>query len=122
VVASVNRLTESGARIMVQILCRTFVERTPAWEEPHEYVARQLVLQKGMARLIGAMPTAEDITELITTYEELDSLDAGTHPDIRTNLAATTNNIPDILDFLLQRVERETTELLNNAGYGKAAA
>jgi len=117
-----NTLTESGARIMVQVLCRNFVHQTPWDETPNAWVVRARELQKGMARITGSSPTAEDIQELITTYEELESVDAGTHPDLRINNALTINNAPDLVDQLIQRVERETTELLVNAGYRKQAA
>jgi hypothetical protein len=67
-------------------------------------------------------PHHDDIEELITSYEELDSVECRTHPELVTNLAGTIDNTPEVTDYLLGRIERETTALLQNAGFGKQVA
>lgn len=117
-----NRITEAGARIMVQGLVRSFVDATPWNEEPGAYVVRARKLQDQLGRIIGVTPTHYDIEELITSYEELESVEQGTHPDLVTNMARTVDNTLEVTEHLLARVNRETTDLLDNAGFGKQAA
>lgn len=117
-----NRITESGARIMVQTLVRSFVDATPANEDERAWVLRALKLQQSLGKILGATPNHHDIEELITSYEELESVEAGTHPDLVANLARTVDNTDVVTDYLLGRIGRETTDLLNHAGFGRVAA
>jgi hypothetical protein len=107
---------------MVQALVRSFVDATPYLEEPADYVARELRLQSQLGRVLGVTPSAADIIELITTYEEIESVEAGTHQDLVTNMARTIDNTLAVTEHLLARVNRETSDLLDNAGFGKAVA
>jgi len=118
----VNRITDTGARIMVQTLTRSFVDATPAFEEPGAYVIRARRLQDQLGRVLGVTPTHWDVEELITSYEELESVETGTHPELVTNLARTIDNTDVVTDYLLGRIGRETTTLLTNAGFGMVAA
>jgi hypothetical protein len=118
----VNTITEAGARIMVQHLVRSFVDATEVAESSQEWVLRARRLQDALGRILGVLPTHYDIEELITSYEELDSVETGTHPDLAVNLTLTVNNAPAVTEALLGRVERETTALLNNAGFGRKVA
>jgi len=115
-------ITVEGAQIMVQQLVRSFVDATPAWEEPNSFVTRALKLQASLGRILGVTPSHYDIEELITSYEELDSVEHGTHPELVTNLAGTIDNTDMVRDYLVGRIGRETTDLLNNAGFRKAVA
>jgi len=117
-----NTITEAGARIMVQHLVRSFVDATEVAESSREWVLRARRLQDALGRILGVLPNHYDIEELITSYEELDSVETGTHPDLKVNLSLTVNNAPAITEALLGRVERETTALLSNAGFGKKVA
>ena len=116
------RITEDGARIMVGQLVRSFVDATPFNEEPGDFVARALKLQNSLGRILGVTPSHFDIEELVCTFEELDSVEHGTHPDLVTNMARTIDNTDLVRDYLNGRIGRETTALLNNAGFGKVAA
>ena len=117
-----NRITDTGAQIMVQALVRSFVDGTPANESEHGWVARALKLQQSLGKVLGVTPNHHDIEELITSYEELESVETGTHPELVTNLARTIDNTDVVTDYLLGRIGRETTALLNNAGFGKLVA
>ena len=116
------RITEDGARIMVQQLVRSFVDATPFNEEPNAFVTRALRLQASLGRILGVTPSHFDIEELICTFEELDSVEHGTHPELVTNLAGTVDNTDLVRDYLNGRIGRETTDLLTNAGFGKMVA
>ena len=117
-----NKITETGASLMVQALVRSFVDATPANESEHAWVARALRLQQSLGRVLGVTPSHHHIEELVTTYEELDSVEAGTHPDMVTDMSGITDNTDLVTDYLMGRVGRETTALLNHAGFGKVAA
>jgi hypothetical protein len=106
---------------MVGQLVRSFVDATPWGEEPGEYVRRELVLQAQLGRILGVTPSAEDIIELITSFEELESVESGTHPELAVNLTLTINNAPQLAEYLYARIERETTALLFNAGFARIA-
>jgi hypothetical protein len=116
------RITEDGARIMVQQLVRSFVDATPYNEEPNAFVTRALKLQASLGRILGVTPSHYDIEELVTSFEELDSVEHGTHPELVTNLAGTVDNTDLVRDYLVGRIGRETTALLTNAGFGKMVA
>jgi hypothetical protein len=103
-------------------LIRSFVDATEVEESSNEWVARARRLQDALGRVLGVTPTHYDIEELITSFEELDSVECRTHPELVTNLAGTVDNTPEVTDYLLGRIERETTALLVNAGFGKQAA
>lgn len=117
-----NKITESGARLMVQTLCMRFVDASPANELEREWVARALQLQNSLGKILGVTPNHHDIEELITSFEELESVEAGTHPDLITNLARTVDNSDAVTDYLLGRIGRETSALLEHAGFGRVAA
>ena len=117
-----NTITEAGARIMCQHLVRSFVDATEVAESSQEWVVRARRLQDALGRILGVTPTHFDIEELITSFEELDSVEHGTHPDLKVNLTLTVNNAPAVTEALLGRIERETTALLSNAGFGKKVA
>lgn len=113
------RITADGAQIMVQQLVRSFVDATPYNEEPNAFVTRALKLQSSLGRILGVTPSHFDIEELICTFEELDSVEHGTHPELVTNMAGTVDNTDLVRDYLVGRIGRETTALLHNAGFGK---
>jgi len=118
----VNTITEAGARIMVQHLVRSFVDATEVAESSQEWVLRARRLQDALGRLLGVTPSHYDIEELITSFEEIESIETGTHPKLEVNQSLTVNNAPELTDYLLGRIERETTALLANAGFGKRVA
>jgi hypothetical protein len=107
---------------MVGHLVRSFVDATPLSESEQEWTARALRLQASLGRVLGVMPSHYDIEELVTTFEELESVEHGTHPELVTDMSGITDNTDLVRDYLLGRVGRETTDLLNNAGFGKTVA
>ena len=112
-----NTITATGAHIMTQALTRAFVKNTPWDEQPAAWVKRSLDLQASIGRIIGATPTVDDITELVTSFEELESVETGTHPDLVRNEARTVDNSLPLTEAILARINQETWTLLNNAGF-----
>jgi phosphoserine phosphatase len=118
----VNTITETGARIMVQALVRSFVDQTLLEESSNEWVARALKTQQMLGRILGVTPAHYDIEELVTSFEELQSVEAGTHTDLKRNATYTVDNSLELTEHLLRRINQETTALLTNAGFGKKVA
>jgi hypothetical protein len=112
-----NTITATGAHIMTQALCRVFVQNTPAHENPANWVKRALELQASVARIIGVMPIDTDIEELVTSFEELESIECGTHPDLVRNETRTVDNSLDLTERIVARINTETWTLLNNSGF-----
>ena len=117
-----NRITETGARIMVQHLTKSFVAQTPAVESENEWVGRALRLQQQLGRILGVTPSHYSIEELVTTFEELDSVAYGTHPDLVRNNMYTVDNTQALTDHLMARLHQETTDLLATAKFGQQVA
>lgn len=116
---SIRKTTEHQARATILDQCRQFIEDT-AWDEPgHVWDQRTETLAHELQHLTGAdIPAAMgDLRELITTLEEIQSVDAGTHPDINYNASLTIDNRPDILDHLNQTLRDNMAELLSVAAF-----
>lgn len=112
-----NTITATGAHIMVQALCRSFVDQTPHDEAGAAWVARALKLQTSIHQITGAKATADDIKELVTSYEELESIETGTHPALVRNEARTVDNTLALTEALMARINAEAWTLLNNSGF-----
>lgn len=117
-----NTITTTGAQIMVQALCRSFVKNTPWDETPNDWTARALRLQESINRIIGAKATADDITELVTSFEQLESIEAGTHPELIVNETRTADNTLGLTEALMGRINDETWTLLDNSGFNSRPA
>lgn len=117
-----STITDTGARIMVQVLCRSFVTSTPANEPPAGWVNRALKLQDTLGRLLGVKPSVDDITEIITSFENLESIEAGTYPGVDYNRALTVDTRPNLVDDMIRRIYTDTNTLLDNIGFTEKAA
>lgn len=117
---SIAKITEEQARQIILSQCRQFVEDTP-WDEPgHEWDNRLEALAKYLSSETGAdidQKATSDLRELITTLEEIQSLDAGTHYRIRINKAHTIDNRQDLRDELNGVLRDNMWELLSVAGF-----
>lgn len=112
-------VTEERARQIILSQCRQFVEDTPwdeaghLWDNRCENLANHLTAQTG-ANIGDAM---YDLRELLTTVEELQSVEAGTHHRILINHALTIDNRPDLRDELTRTLGDNMSELLTVAGF-----
>lgn len=113
---STRKLTRSDARAMILADCRQFVEDTP-WDEPgHLWDQRTEELAKALDYKAGTDISEKamgDLRELLTTLEEIQSLENGTHYRIVTNRALTIDNRPDLADELNRTLEDNVTEVLS---------
>ena len=121
---SIRKVTEEHARQVILSQCRQFVEDTPAREPGHDWDARLENLAKHLTAETGAdiENATADLRELITTLEELQSVDTGTHYRIVLNAALTIDNRPDLRDELNRDLNDELAMVLQLAAFRPAKA
>ena len=116
---SIRKTTERHAKAVILEQCREFIANTP-WDEPgHIWDARAELLAAELQHLTGAdIPAAiADLRELLTTLEEIQSVDAGTHHRIRLTDNRVVDNRPDLLDELAVTLRDNVAELLQVAAF-----
>lgn len=116
---SIRKTTERHAKAVILEQCRQFIADT-TWDEPgHVWDQRSEVLAAELQHHTGAdIPKAiSDLRELLTTLEEIQSVDAGTHHRIVLNQALTIDNRPDLLDELAVTLRDNVAELLQVAAF-----
>lgn len=116
---SIRKVTEAHARQIILSQCRQFVEDTP-WDEPgHEWDVRLEALANHLTAETGAeiVTATSDLRELITTLEELQSVDTNAHHRIVLNQALTIDNRPDLRDELNRDLRDELALLLSTAAF-----
>lgn len=122
---STRKVTEEQARRVILSHARQFVEDT-TWDEPgHIWDQRLEKLAKFLDHETGtdiSEKATADLRELITTLEELQSVDAGTHPDAKFNRAGSVDNRNDLRDRINQVLSDNVNELLQVAAFRPLAA
>jgi len=99
----------------VRWFCGQHVRETPWDETPHEWYARATRTEAALNSTLRARINRADMNEVITTMEELESVEAGTHQNLKQNAALTVNNKPALLEAINNRLTREIAELLASA-------
>ncbi|MDQ0241238.1 hypothetical protein [Arthrobacter bambusae] len=120
---SIAKLTETQARATILSQCRQFVEDTPAKEPQHEEEYRFENLAKFLSFTTGAdiyEKATSWLDEVITTIQEQQSLDTGTHQDIELNESRTVDNRDMIRDRLDQLLADQLYSLLQAAAFRTA--
>jgi hypothetical protein len=119
---SIRKVTEAHARQIILSQCRQFVEDTPAREPGHEWDIRLENLANHLTNETGADigNATADLRELITTLEELQSMDTNTHYRIVLNQALTIDNRPDLRDELNLDLRDELAMVLQIAAFRPA--
>ena len=117
---STRKVTEEHARRIILSHARQFVEDT-TWDEPgHIWDQRLEKLAKFLDNETGtdiSEKATADLRELVTTLEEIQSVDTGTHPDIELNRSGTVDNRNDLRDRLAQTLQDNVAELLQISAF-----
>lgn len=117
---STRKISTAQAQAIILSQARQFVEDT-TWDEPgHVWDRRLEHLAKFLDNETGAdinEKATADLRELITTLEEIQSVDAGTHPDIELNDSRTIDNRPDLRDRLGRILADNLAELLQISAF-----
>jgi dTDP-4-dehydrorhamnose reductase len=100
------------ARWLVRHYAKQHVTET-LWDEPsREWIARARRTQAAMNAAIGARVNGADLNQLITDFEELESVECGTHPDLVVNNAGTVDNTLELTERVTAQINASITELL----------
>lgn len=117
---STRKISTAQAQAIILSQARQFIEDTP-WDEPgHVWDRRLEHLAKFLDNETGAdinEKATADLRELITTLEEIQSVDAGTHPEITLNASRTIDNRPDLHDRLGRILSDNLNELLQISAF-----
>ena len=110
-----NPVSDSHARWLVRWYARQHVAETE-WNEPSKaWIARARRTQAAMNAALGVRVNGADLNQLITDFEELESLECGTHPDLIVNNAGTIDNTQELTDRINAQINATVTELLQSA-------
>jgi len=113
-----RKVTELDARWAVKSASRQHSEDTPArGETPEQWEDRLQDTANFITWQIGANVSPIDLEDIIVTWEELDSVDCGTHPDLNVNNAGTVDDTPKLREDLARRMSEEISFLLSRAGF-----
>lgn len=96
----------------VRWFCGQHVRETPFDEQPLQWIERAQRTEAALNATLRGRINRHYMNEVITTMEELESVECGTHPDLVQNQALTVNNKPDLLDALNAQLTREVAALL----------
>lgn len=110
-------ITASEARQIIRTYCFDYAETEPAditwWEQ--ERAIEDLTLR--LSWYVGKLLSATHVMDVLTTIDELDSLENGTHQDLNVNRAGTVNNSIELEDRINQQLDTEIAEVLTLAGW-----
>ena len=117
---SIPKITETEARNIIVSQAKQFVEDTPARESSADEDHRFENLAKWLSFATGAdiqEKALQELDEIITTIQELQSLDVGTHPDIELNESRTVDNRDLIRENLDSLLRDQLYNLLQSASF-----
>lgn len=104
--------SDMHARWLVRTYCGRHVTETAANESSGEWIARARRTQAALTAALGARVNGADMNQLITDLEELESVQCGTHPDLRVNAAYTVDNTDELTDLIQAQINATITGLL----------
>jgi hypothetical protein len=100
------------ARWLVRHYAKQHVSETEWNETAGAWIARARRTQAAMNAAIGARVNGADLNQLITDFEELESVECGTHPDLVVNNAGTVDNTLELTERVTKQINASITELL----------
>lgn len=100
------------ARWLVRHYAKQHVTETEWNESSYSWIARARRTQAAMNAAIGARINGADLNQLITDFEELESVECGTHPDLVVNNAGTVDNTLELTERVTAQINASITELL----------
>lgn len=103
------------ARWLVRNYAKRHVAETEWNEQPAAWIARARLTQAALNAALGVRINGADLNQLITDFEELESVECGTHPDLVRNEARTVDNTVWLTERVTAQINRTVTELLTSA-------
>lgn len=103
------------ARWTVRHYAKQHVDETEWDETSAAWIARARRTQAAMNAALGVRINGADLNQLITDFEELESVECGTHPDLVRNAALTVDNTLELTERIEAQINATITELLVSA-------
>lgn len=107
--------SDMHARYLVRTYCGRHIDDTPADESSRAWIARAIRTEAALNAALSARVNRIHFNEVVSTLEELRSVHAGTHPEIKQNQALTINNVPKMLEDINAELNEQIGELLASA-------
>jgi len=111
----VKPVSDSHARWLIREIAQRHVAETEWNETSRSWIARARRTQAAMTAALGARVNGADLNQLITDFEELESVETGTHQDLVVNRAGTVDNTQELTDRIQSQINATVTELLQSA-------
>ena len=96
------------ARWLVRHYAQQHVTETEARETPAAWIERAIRTHAALNAALGVRINRADLNQLITDFEELESLECGTHPDLVVNNAGTVDNTGELTDRINAQIDRKS--------------
>lgn len=107
--------SDMHARWTVRHYAKQHVAETEWDELPGDWIARARRTQAAINGALGVRINGADLNQLITDFEELESVECGTHPDLIRNAAQTVDNTLELTERVTAQINATITELLTSA-------
>lgn len=108
-------VSDMHARWLVRHYAKQHVAETPAAETAQVWIARAIRTEASINAALGARINRADLNQLITDFEELESVECGTHQDLVRNAAQTVDNTLGLTEHVTAKINATITELLASA-------
>ena len=110
-----NPASGMHARFLVRHFAKQHVAETEFNETPRAWIERARRTQAAMNSALGVRVNGADLNQLIVDFEELESVETGTHPDLVRNAALTVDNTLELTERITRQINATVTELLASA-------
>lgn len=105
-------ISNMHARWTVRHFAKQHVTESEWDESPAAWIARARRTQAALNAALGVRVNGADLNQLITDFEELESVECGTHPDLVVNNAGTVDNTDWLTDRINAQINATVTGLL----------
>jgi hypothetical protein len=109
---SIDPITAYHARFIIAYYCHQYAANEPANITPIDAERAIEDLTRQLSWYVGKTLNSTIIGDIITTIDELDSIDAETHPDIELNETRTIDNRDELRERLDMRLDDEISDAL----------
>jgi len=110
-----NAVSGMHARWLIREIAQRHVAETEWNETSRSWIARARRTQAAMTAAIGAKVNGADLNQLITDYEELESVETGTHQDLTVNRAGTVDNTAELTERINAQISATVNWLMEHA-------
>ena len=107
--------SDMHARFLVRHFAKQHVAETEFNETARAWIERARRTQAAMNSALGVRVNGADLNQLIVDFEEWESVETGTHPDLVRNATLTVDNTLELTERITRQINNTVTELLASA-------